>query len=100
MKTFGEIIKSKREEQNRLLREIATLTKIDQSIISKLENGERKASRAQVLKLATVYKLPESDLIVSWQSDKVAFDLLLENDADKILKAAGSKIKYLKTIKK
>ena len=100
MKTFGEIIKSKREEQNLLLREISALTNIDQSIISKLEKGERKASREQVLKLAAIYKIPDSDLIISWQSDKVAYDLMLENDADKIVKVAESKVKYLKTIKK
>ena len=100
MKTFGEIIKAKREEQNMLLREVSALTNIDQSIISKLEKGERKASREQVLKFATIYKLPQSDLIISWQSDIVAYDLILENDAEKILKLAESKVKYLKTIKK
>lgn len=100
MKTFGEIIKAKREEHNLLLREISAKTGIDQSVISKLEKGERNASREQVLKFAEIYKLPPSDLIISWQSDKVAYDLILENDAEKILKVAESKVKYLKTIKK
>jgi transcriptional regulator with XRE-family HTH domain len=100
MKSFGEIIKAKREELNLLLREISALTDIDQSIISKLEKGERKASREQVLKLAQIYKLPLNDLIISWQSDIVAYDLLLEKDAEKILRVAESKVKYLKTIKK
>jgi transcriptional regulator with XRE-family HTH domain len=100
MKTFGEIIKAKREEQRLLLREISAKTSIDQSIISKLEKGERTATRDQVLKFAEIYKLSSSDLIISWQSDKVAYDLMLENDAEKILKVAESKVKYLKTIKK
>jgi 5-methylcytosine-specific restriction protein B len=47
-----------------------------------------------------IYKIPDSDLIISWQSDKVAYDLMLENDAGNILKVAESKVKYLKTIKK
>ena len=54
MKTFGEIIKAKREEQNLLLREISALTRIDQSIISKFEKGDRKPSREQVLKFAEI----------------------------------------------
>lgn len=98
MKTFGEIIKSKREEQSLLLREVSALTSIDQSIISKFEKGERKPSREQVLKFAEIYKLPQNELIISWQSDKVAYELMQENDAEEILKVAESKVKYLKTI--
>lgn len=100
MKTFGEIIKSRREEQNLLLREVSALTSIDQSIISKFEKGERKPSREQVLKFAEIFDLPQNDLIIAWQSDKVAYDLLQENDAEEILKVAESKVKYLKTVKK
>lgn len=100
MKTFGEIIKTKREEQNLLLREVSALTSIDQSIISKFEKGERKPTREQVLKFAEIYNLSQNDLIISWQSDKVAYDLLEENDAEEILKVAESKVKYLKTVKK
>lgn len=100
MRTFGEIIKSRREEQNLLLRQVSALTSIDQSIISKFEKGERKPSREQVLKFAKIYNLSENDLIISWQSDKVAYDLIQEIDAEEILKVAESKVKYLKTIKK
>lgn len=100
MKTFGEIIKTRREEQNLLLRQVSALTRIDQSIISKFEKGERKPSREQVLKFAEIYNLSENDLIISWQSDKVAYDLMQEKDTEKILKIAESKVKYLKTVKK
>lgn len=100
MKTFGEIIKSRREEQDLLLREVSALTNIDQSIISKFEKGERKPSREQVLKFAEIFNLPQNDLIIAWQSDKVAYDLLQENDIEEILKVAESKVKYLKTVKK
>ena len=97
MKTFGEIIKEKREEQNLLLREVSALTEIDQSIISKFEKGERKPSREQVIKFANIYNLPQDELIISWQSDKVAYDLISENHALEILKVAESKVEYLKT---
>ena len=100
MKTFAEIIKTRREEQNLLLRQVSALTSIDQSIISKFEKGERKPTREQVLKFAEIYNLYENELIISWQSDKVAYDLMQENDAEEILKVAESKVKYLKTVKK
>lgn len=100
MRTFGEIIKTRREEQNLLLREVSALTSIDQSIISKFEKGERKPSREQVLKFAEIYNLSQNDLIIAWQSDKVAYDLFQEDDAEEILKVAESKVKYFKTLKK
>jgi transcriptional regulator with XRE-family HTH domain len=100
MKTFAEIIKTRREKQNLLLRQVSALTSIDQSIISKFEKGERKPTREQVLKFAEIYNLSENELIISWQSDKVAYDLMQENDAEEILKVAESKVKYLKTVKK
>ena len=52
------------------------------------------------MKFAEIYKLPPTDLIISWRSDKVAYDLMLENDAEKILKVAEFKVKFLKTLKK
>lgn len=100
MKTFGEIIKEKREERNLLLRQVSALTEIDQSIISKFEKGERSPSREQVLKFAEIYDLSQNELIIAWKSDKVAYNLLEENDAEEILKLAESKVKYLKTTKK
>ena len=100
MQTFGKIIKEKRDKKKLLLREVAALLGIDQSIISKLEKGERNATREQVLKFAEIYDIEPKDLIVCWQSDKVANNLIQEAEAEEILKLAESKVKYLKTIQK
>ena len=96
MKLFTEIIKSKREEHKLFLRQVAALMEIDQAIISKFERGERKPTKEQVLKFAEIYDLDPNELVISWYSDKVAYDLLSEEDAEKILKVAESKVKYLK----
>jgi hypothetical protein len=53
-----------------------------------------------VIKFANIYNLPQDELIISWQSDTVSYDLLLENHALEILKVAESKVEYLKTKKK
>jgi len=97
MKLFSEIIKAKREENKLFLRQVSALMEIDQAIISKFERGERKPTKEQVLKFAEIYNLNPDDLVVSWYSDKVAYDLKAEKDADKILKVAESKVKYLKS---
>ncbi len=96
MKSFSEIIKSKREEHKLFLRQVSALMEIDQAIISKFERGERKPTKEQVLKFAEIYDLNPDELIISWYSDKVAYDLLSEENAEKILKVAESKVKYLK----
>jgi transcriptional regulator with XRE-family HTH domain len=96
MKSFSEIIKSKREEHKLFLRQVSALLEIDQAIISKFERGERKPTKEQVLKFAKIYDLNPDDLVISWYSDKVAYDLLSEENAEKILKVAESKVKYLK----
>ena len=96
MKSFGDIIKEKREERKLFLRQVSALMEIDQAIISKYERGERKPSKEQVLKFANIYKLNPSELIIAWYSDKVAYDLKEVEDAEKILKVAESKVKYYK----
>lgn len=100
MDEFKDIIKLKRKEKNLLLREVSALTKIDQSIISKYEKGERVPSREHVIRLAKVYNIPENDLIIAWQSDNLAYKLYQEANPEEILKVAENKIKYLKKNKK
>ncbi len=97
MNSFGDIIKEKRKAQNLLLREAAALLEIDQAIISKFERGERKPSKKQVLKFAKIYDLNSDELIISWLSDKVVYEIRGEKNAAEILKVAEQKIKLLKS---
>ena len=63
MKSFGEIIKKSREENNYILRHVGAELDMDQAIISKLERGERKPTKEQVIKFADFFKLNKNDLI-------------------------------------
>ena len=56
MQSLGEIIRKCREDQKLPLRIVAHYLDIDQAILSKIERGQRKISRAQVLKLAKYFK--------------------------------------------
>lgn len=96
METFGEIIKLAREQKELLLRHVAAVMDIDQAIISKFERGERKPTKEQVIKFSKFYHLNEEKLLVAWLSDKVAYEILDEDFAEKALKVAEKKVKYLK----
>lgn len=97
MKTFGEVIRKAREEQNYILRHVGAELDIDQAIISKFERGERKPTKEQVMKFANFFELNKTDLIIAWLSDKVVYDLENEPFAEQVLKVAEEKIQYLKS---
>jgi HTH-type transcriptional regulator, competence development regulator len=78
MNHFGEYIRKLREERSMLQRQLAALLETDTAFISKLEKGEKKATREQAAKLSLFFKIPEKDLIPLWLSDKLKD--LLQND--------------------
>jgi transcriptional regulator with XRE-family HTH domain len=96
MKCFKDIIRQERVQNKILLREVAAVTKIDQTIINKFELGERIPTRLQVVKLAEFYKLDVNELIVSWKSDIIASELLDEKYPLFILELAKEKLSSIK----
>ncbi len=96
MRGLKDIIREARLKQGIVLREVASATEIDQTIINKFELGERKPSRDQVVKLADFYGLDQNELIIAWKSDLVYNNLKDEKLASEILKVAEQKIEYSK----
>lgn len=96
METFGDIIRKQREEKGLPLRIVAGVLDTDQAIISKIERGQRRASKEQVIKLAEYFNMNKEILMVAWLSDKITYELMDEEFAEKALKLAEDKIKYLK----
>ncbi len=95
MDSFGDTIRKLREEKELPLRTVAAFLDIDQAILSKIERGHRKPSREIVVKLAGYFKVKENDLLVSWLSDKLVYELEDEDVALKALQVAEEKVKYL-----
>ena len=62
MDSLGDIIRKLREEKELPLRTVAAYLDIDQAILSRIERGQRNASREQVVKLAEYFKLNENDM--------------------------------------
>ena len=96
METFGDIIKTERENKGLLLRQVASALEIDQAIVSKFERGERKPSKEQVEKFAEFYDLNKNKLITSWLSDQIANTIPYEINIKEVLVLAEEKAKYLK----
>lgn len=96
MKTLGDTLKCAREEKKLILRKVASKVDIDQSLISKFEKNERKPTMEQIIRLAKFYGLSESQLIISWYSERIADELKYTESTSEILKVAEEKIKYYK----
>lgn len=67
MNVFGSRQRNIREQHGLLLRQVAALLEIDTALISKIERGERRISREQVVKLFNFFNVNEKE----WLSDKV-----------------------------
>lgn len=95
METLGNIIRKLRTERKLPLRTVAAWLDIDQAILSKIERGQRKASREMVVQLAKYFRANEEDLLVAWLSDKLVYEVADEKIALKALQAAEEKVGYM-----
>ena len=68
---LGQKIREIREKQNLLLRQVAAQLEVDTALMSKIERGERKATKEQVIKIANYLKANEDELLTLWIADKV-----------------------------
>jgi transcriptional regulator with XRE-family HTH domain len=98
--TIGEKLRHIREEKELPLRKVAALLDIDVAILSKMERGKRKVTKEVVLKLADIYDYNADELLVSFLSDKILYEILDEDLGEKALKVAEQRVKYLKVNKK
>lgn len=95
MDSFGGNIRKLRENKELPLRTVAAFLDIDQAILSKIERGQRKPTRDQVVKLAEYFKVKENDLLIAWLSDKLVYEVENEDIALKALQVAEEKVKYI-----
>ena len=94
--SFGEYIKKLREEHKLPLRKVASVLDLDPSTLSKIERGERTANKEMLPILANLFNKEEKELSLILFSDKVAYQLVEEDNSVEILKVAEEKIQYLR----
>ncbi len=71
MKDLGQKIRELREKQNLLLRQVAAHLEVDTALMSKIERGDRNASKNQVIEIAKFLKANEDELLTLWLADKL-----------------------------
>jgi transcriptional regulator with XRE-family HTH domain len=96
MNNFGQKIREIRDQKGEPLRIVAFHLGIDQAILSKIENGKRKANRKLVELMAEYYSVSEKDLIIEWLSDKIIYDIDGDEYGIEALKIAEQKATYKK----
>lgn len=94
MKTFGEIIRSAREQFAWTLSDLSMRTGIDSAILSKIERSERVATRKNVIDLCMALSLPIETTLSHWLSDKILREIGYDNVALEALMVAEGKVKY------
>ena len=67
---FENKIKELRDEQGLLQRQLAAFLEIDTPMFSKIERGDRRAKREQVIKLAEYLHQDEKERHTWWLADK------------------------------
>lgn len=100
MHSFGDTIRKLREDNGLPLRTVAAFLDIDQAILSKIERGQRKPAREQVVKLAAYFNVKQNDLLIAWLSDKLVYEVVNEDIALKALQVAEKKMKLITKNKK
>ena len=68
---LGPKIKELRLENGVLQRQLASLLEIDTPMFSKIERGDRRAKRTQVIQIANYFNVDETELLTLWVADKV-----------------------------
>lgn len=68
---FGKKIRELRDENGVLQRQLAALLEIDTPMFSKIERGDRRAKREQVIKLAEFLHQDEKEMLTLWLADKI-----------------------------
>ncbi len=95
MNKFGDLIRSKREEKELLLRHLSAELDIDTAQLSKIERGEKIAKRDLVNQLATILDLNLKLLNALWLADQVFSLLSADEQALEALKIVEEELKSI-----
>lgn len=75
-------------------RQVAAYLEIDTPMFSKIERGDRRAKRSQVIQMATYFKVDEKEMLTLWLADKV-LDALEDEDELKLTAIETAKSKLM-----
>ncbi len=94
MYAIGHILKDIREEKGLQLQTVQEHSGIDQTQLSRIENGKRLPTVEQVQKLSDIYNFDGKMLLVQRESDKILTSMEYPEIAIEALKVAEDKLVY------
>lgn len=95
------VLKKYRLERKLKTTEVANQLSVDQSLISKFENGSRRPTQQQIIQLASIYKIDEQQLLTLWLKTKILEDIKQYDFAPEALKMVQEEIStYHKSVPK
>lgn len=80
-----KIIQTARKSKGMKSRELASLLGVDQSLISKFENGKRMPSETQLIQLSNILEINLDELMKAWLTQKVLGEVKQYSFADEVL---------------
>jgi adenine-specific DNA-methyltransferase len=98
MNNIGDYLKETRETLELQLQYVHSKTKIDLTVLSRIENGKRLPTKKQLLQLAKLYKCDTHKILVHWLSDKVVSEIKHEDFGLEALQVAEEKVIYGKPV--
>ena len=96
--TFGELLRSLREETGQTLKTVAENLQMDTSLLAKIERNERQPTKQIISQVAEYFNVDKKELQSEFLSDQIAYKIMDEEADIEILKVAEEKVKYLKTV--
>ena len=92
--TFGEYIRSLRNERGFTLTQLAAKLSLDSANLSKIENGKRDFDEKRLPKLAKIFKLNLTELRNEYVTDQIGKHIYETNCTKQLLKVAEEKAEY------
>ena len=96
-KSFGELLRSLREETGQTLKMVSEKLHMDTSLLAKIERNERQPTKLIISQVAEYFNVDKKKLQKEFLSDIIAYKIMDEEADIEILKVAEEKVKYLKT---
>ena len=96
--SFGELLRSLREETGHTLKTVAENLQMDTSLLAKIERNERQPTKQIIFQIAEYFNVDKRELQLEFLSDQIAYKIIDEEGDIEILKLAEEKVIYLKTI--
>lgn len=92
---FSNRLRQLREQNNLLQRHMSAALQIDTCLYNKIERGERRVKREQVIAIAKIFKVNLNDFLSLWLSDRI-IELLKKEKKELARKGLIVAQKYLK----